>query len=382
MLPCHRRHGQHLDGGSRRGDVHPASADHQGLRRQHPDPAHRAGGRAGGGPGPAPARSHGPGGGADVPPHRGLLQSQQLKQHACGKPLAAEKAPSQASVPDAGQGPFPAPKQKFCRSPPQRPALIVCDLRQSVKGNFLEEQGCGLFSRRGSVGVPHRAAEREALDPVDQERGQGDSDEREGDPPEGDIAEGQHQYHHVGEKVAPGQPPAGDLGDGQGQGVVAAAGAALPYDDAHAHAHEHGAQQGGRQRVGRKVGQHGREQLPHLVEQRDAEGGHRRDLDEPAAQVLEGQQVTGDVQHRGDEGGGHAKPVLHQQHQTHDAPLGDAGLLVDVVDAEGADHGAQHDQPHPPQGQPVQQAADQAGGGVAIAKHKNLLLHFGMVSVH
>ena len=33
VLPCHRRHGQHLDGGSRCRDVHPAPADHQGLHR-------------------------------------------------------------------------------------------------------------------------------------------------------------------------------------------------------------------------------------------------------------------------------------------------------------------------------------------------------------
>ena len=219
------------------------------------------------------------------------------------------------------------------------------------------------------MGLPHGPAEGEILDAVDEVGGQGDGNQGEGDAGQGDIAEGEEQDHQIGEQVRAGQPPPAAPGNGEGQGIVTAAGPALPHNDAHSDAHKQGARQGRHQRMAGQVGQHGRELFPQLVKQGHAEGGNGGNLDEAAAQILEGQQITAQVQHRSDEGGGNPQPVLDEQHQANDAALGDAGLLVNVVDAKGGDHGPQKDEPHPPEGDSLSQTAEPDGYGAA--RHTN-----------
>ena len=61
------------------------------------------------------------------------------------------------------------------------------------------------------------------------------------------------------------------------------------------------------------------------------------------------------VQHRRDIGWGEAQPMLHQQHGANDAALGDAHLLVDVVDAKGGDCRPQQNENQLFPGKPLQQ---------------------------
>ena len=61
----------------------------------------------------------------------------------------------------------------------------------------------------------------------------------------------------IGKQVRPRQLPPGQLVDDQRQGIVAAAGAALPHDDPHADAHKHAAQQRRCQRQGVRSGSMG-----------------------------------------------------------------------------------------------------------------------------
>ena len=132
-------------------------------------------------------------------------------------------------------------------------------------------------------------------------------------------------------------------GNRQRERVVAAAGAALPHDQPDADADEDAAEHGGGQRVAGKVGQHRRELLPELVKQRDAAGRYHRGADKRPAEVFEREQIAGGVQNRRDHGRRNAEPVLHEQHGPEHAALRDAGPLVDIVDAEGADRRAEHD---------------------------------------
>ena len=152
----------------------------------------------------------------------------------------------------------------------------------------------------------------------------------------------------------------GHTGDGEGQGVVAPGGAPLPDDQAHADSHEGAARQGGQQGPAGEVGQHVGKLLPQLVEQGHAAGGQDRDLQELTAQALEGQQVAQRIQQGRQQGRRQAEPVVEQQHQAHDAPLGDAHLLVDVVDAEGGDGRPQHNAKDLLPGEPLRQLPDGA----------------------
>lgn len=209
----------------------------------------------------------------------------------------------------------------------------------------------------GGVAVRAQLLPLHALDRVDQEGRYRNGDQREHDARDGDITQGQAQYRQVREQVGRGQPAVAHMGDHQRQRVVATAGTALPDDQPDAHAHEHAARQRRHQRLVRKVRQHRRELLPYFVEQGNAQGGKQRDLNEPRPQVLERQQVAGRVQYHRKAGRRDMQPVLDQKHQPDDAAFRDAGPLVDIMDAEGADRRTQQNEKDAFAGKPLHELA-------------------------
>ena len=64
------------------------------------------------------------------------------------------------------------------------------------------------------------------------------------------------------------------------------------------------------------------------------------------AEVAEGKQIAGHVQYRCDQSGGEAQPVFCQKHQPDDASLCDIYPLMNIVNAEGIDGRAGHDEKH------------------------------------
>lgn len=138
----------------------------------------------------------------------------------------------------------------------------------------------------------------------------------------------------------------GDAGDGKGQSIVSTAGAALPDNDADAGAHEGSAQEGGYQRMIAQIRQQEGKTLPDAVAERNTGGGQDGCPNEFFAEVAEGKQIAGHVQYRCDQSGGEAQPVFCQKHQPDDASLCDIYPLMNIVNAEGIDGRAGHDEKH------------------------------------
>ena len=136
------------------------------------------------------------------------------------------------------------------------------------------------------------------------------------------------------------------MGDGQRQRVVAAAGPPLPHDEPDAKADEQSARDGREQRIGRQIRQQRRKQLPQAKERRNAQRGEHGHLDELPAQDAERQQITQAVEHRCNQRRRNAEPVFHKQHEAEDPALRDVDPAMDVIDAKGTEHRAQHDGAH------------------------------------
>ena len=183
-----------------------------------------------------------------------------------------------------------------------------------------------------------------ALDAVDQEGRKRDRDDGKEDLLHRDVGQRKAQNQEIREEIRARQAPVRDVGDGQRQGVVAPAGPALPHDDPNAHPDKGRPQHRRQERMGRKVRQHRGKLLPNFVKQRDAERGDGGRPDKARAQVPEREQIAGGVQHRRDVRGRKSQPVLDQEHEPDHAALRDAGLLVDIVHAKGADHRADQDE--------------------------------------
>lgn len=125
----------------------------------------------------------------------------------------------------------------------------------------------------------------------------------------------------------------------------------LAHHQSDADADEHAAQQRRQQRHAGQVGQHRREQVPQAEEQGHRCGRHDRQQDEPAAEEPPRQQVAGDVQHRRGDGRRDAEPVVEQEQHAEHAALGDIDALMDVMQSERGDGGAQHDEQDAPERQ-------------------------------
>ena len=196
------------------------------------------------------------------------------------------------------------------------------------------------------------------LDKVDEQRRHRDRNEGKRDAPERDVGQRREQDGQIGEQVGAGEPPPGQLMDDKGEGVVAAAGPALPHDEPHADADEHAAQQRRRQRPGRQVGQHRGQAFPDPIEPGQAHAGHPCREQKVPPEKFERQRVAGRVEQGRRHRRGHAEPMVDEQHQADDAALGDGGAPVDIMDAERQDGRAQQDHSDPFGGEPAQCAAD------------------------
>ena len=197
-----------------------------------------------------------------------------------------------------------------------------------------------------------------ALDKIDEQRRHRDRNEGKRDAPERDVGQRREQDGQIGEQVGAGEPPPSQLMDDKGEGVVAAAGPALPHDEPHADADEHAAQQRRRQRPGRQVGQHRGQAFPDPIEPGQAHAGQSCREQKIPPEEFERQRVAGRVEQGRRHRRGHAEPMVDEQHQADDAALGDGGALVDIMDAERQDGRAQQDHSDPFGGEPAQRAAD------------------------